>query len=225
MRLFFAPVFQHWQDLIPGFWTTVFIAASSILFSLVLGFPLALARESRHRAVRGLAVAYIDLFRNTPFVVQLFFFFYGLPDVGVRLDAVATGVLALSLATATNTAEAIRAGIASVPRGVVEAAEAFGLSPLQRLRAVVLPIAFRFAVRPLGSVFVNLVLTTSVVSTITVDDLMSRAETLASDTFRPFEVYVLVMLFYCAITFAVSGLTNLAARAWLRRAPSRLAPA
>jgi His/Glu/Gln/Arg/opine family amino acid ABC transporter permease subunit len=225
MKLFFTPVLLHWRELIPGFWTTLIIAVSSIALSLIGGLLLALARESTSRPVRWLAVGYIDVFRNTPFVVQLFFFYYGLPEIGVRIDALTTGIIALSLSTSTNTAEAIRAGVASVQAGILEAAQAFGLSRLQQLRTIVLPLAFRFAIRPLGSIFVNLVLTTSVVSTITVNDLMSNAENLASETFRPFEVYVVVLVFYCAITFAVSALVNIVSSLWLRRSSERLAMA
>ena len=132
-----------------------------------------------------------------------------------------TGIVALTLAAATSTAEVMRAGIESVDRGVIEAARAYGLSPVQQYRHVVLPIAFRFAIRPLGSVFVNLVLTTSVLSTITVNDLMSRAETVASDTFRPFEVYLVVLVLYWLATFAVSLVVNLISTLWVRRSSDR----
>jgi polar amino acid transport system permease protein/putative glutamine transport system permease protein len=88
---------------------------------------------------------------------------------------------------------------------------------------VILPIAFRFAVRPLGSVFVNLVLTTSVLSTITVNDLMSNAENVASETFRPFETYVVVLVLFWLATFAVSAIVNLASAFWLRRSSDRVA--
>ena len=139
------------------------------------------------------------------------------------IDAFTTGVVALSLAAATSTAEVMRAGIDSVDHGVIEAARAYGLSRFQQYRHVILPIAFRFAVRPLGSVFVNLVLTTSVLSTITVNDLMSNAENLASETFRPFETYLVVLVLYWLATFAVSAMVNLASALWLRRSAERVA--
>jgi len=104
-----------------------------------------------------------------------------------------------------------------------DATRAFGLSRFQQYRHVILPIAFRFAVRPLGSVFVNLVLTTSVLSTITINDLMSNAENLASETFRPFETYLVVLVLYWLATFAVSAVVNLASALWLRRSADRVA--
>jgi His/Glu/Gln/Arg/opine family amino acid ABC transporter permease subunit len=222
LELFFVPVFARFGTLLDGLKTTVFIALLAIVFSLLLGLVLASARRSQFPFVRWLAVAYLDVFRNTPFVVQLFFFYFGLPEIGIYVDALTTGIIALSLAAATSTAEVIRAGVESVDRGVTEAARAYGLSRIQQYRYVILPIAFRFAIRPLGSVFVNLVLTTSVLSTITVNDLMSRAETVASDTFRPFEVYLVVLVLFWIVTFAVSGVVNLASYFWLRRSSERV---
>jgi His/Glu/Gln/Arg/opine family amino acid ABC transporter permease subunit len=221
MTLFFVPVFARFATLIDGFKITALVALAAILFSLIVGLGLALARRSPVRPVRWLAVAYIDVFRNTPFIVQLFFFYFGLPVLGIYIDALTTGIIALSLSSATSTAEVIRAGIESVDRGVIEAARSYGLSAVQQYRHVILPIAFRFAIRPLGSVFVNLVLTTSVLSTITVNDLMSRAETVASDTFRPFEVYLVVLVLYWLATFTVSMATNLVSALWIRRSSDR----
>jgi polar amino acid transport system permease protein/putative glutamine transport system permease protein len=203
--------------------TTVLISVVAIFLSLAAGLGLALARNSRTVPIRWLAIAYIDLFRNTPFLVQLFFFYFGLPVVGIAFDAVTTGIIALALSTATGTGEVLRAGINSVPQATLDAARASGLTRGQQFLHVTLPIAFRFAIRPLGNVFVNLVLTTSLLSVITVNDLMSRAETVSSDTFRPFEVYLLVLFLYWAVTFAVSLAVNLAAGQWLRRSSERLA--
>ena len=223
MNLFFVPVFQRFGALLDGLAVTVIVAVLAIFLSLIAGLGLALARRSAVTPVRWLAVAYIDVFRNTPFVVQLFFFYYGLPEIGIFIDALTTGVIALSLAAATSTAEVIRAGMDSVDRGVIEAARAYGLSRWQEYRYVILPIAFRFAIRPLGSVFVNLVLTTSVLSTITINDLMSNAENLASETFRPFETYLVVLVLYWLATFAVSAIVNLISALWLRRSAQRVA--
>src|SRR5262245_20906956 len=106
--LFFVPVFARVDALLDGLKTTVFVSLLAIALSLILGLALASARRSRLPPVRWLAVAYLDLFRNTPFIVQLFFFYFGLPEIGIYIDAVTTGILALSLAAATSTAEVIR---------------------------------------------------------------------------------------------------------------------
>lgn len=217
MQLFFTPVLQRLGALAAGAETTALVSLAAMALSLLLGFPLMLARISRRRAVRWAAAAYLDLFRNTPFVVQLFFFYFGLPEIGVHLDELPTGVLALSLATATSVAEILRAGVEGVEGGIVEAGRSFGLSGFQLFRTIVLPIALRMAIRPLTSVFVNMVLTTSVLSTITVNELMASAQNIASETFRPFETYLLVLVLYCVVTFSVSGVMNAASLLWIRR--------
>ncbi len=217
MHLFFTPVLQRAGALVAGAETTAAISLAAMALSMLLGLPLMLARISSRRPLRWTASAYLDLFRNTPFVVQLFFFYYGLPEVGVTLDELSTGVLALGLATATNTAEILRAGVEGVDRGVIEAGRSLALNRVRMYRLVILPIALRMAIRPLTSVFVNLVLTTSVLSTITVNELMANAENIASETFRPFETYVVVLVFYCAVTFAVSAAMNAVSRRWIRK--------
>jgi len=217
VQLFFMPILQRASVLVAGAETTALISLAAMFFSLLLGFALMLARISRRRMVSRAAVAYLDLFRNTPFVIQLFFFYFGLPEIGVHIDELPTGVLALSLATATSVAEILRAGVEGVDHGIVEAGRSFGFSGLPLLRHIILPIALRMAIRPLTSVFVNLVLTTSVLSTITVNELMASAENIASETFRPFETYLSVLVLYCIITFSVSGAMNAMSLLWIRR--------
>ena len=202
------PVLQRLDFLVSGLGITFGVSVATLMASLALGVGLALARTAPARTVRWLAVVYIDVFRNTPFLVQLFFFYYGLAEIGIDISPVLTGIIALSLSTGTHNGEALRAGIEGVDRGVVEAARATGLSGWQVQRYIILPLAFRTALRPMGSVFINMVLTTSILSTITVNDLMGNAMTVAGETFRPFEVYLVLLLLYCTLTFALSGLLN-----------------
>ena len=208
MHFHFQAVVQRLDFLLSGLAITFGVSVATLVASLVLGVGLALGRTARARGIRLLATAYIDLFRNTPFLVQLFFFYYGLAEIGLDIDPVVTGIIALSLSTATHNGEALRAGIEAVDGGVVEAARSMALSRWQTYRHVILPIAFRTALRPMGSVFINMVLTTSILSTITVNDLMGNAMTVAGETFRPFEVYVVLLLLYCVLTFTLSAGLN-----------------
>jgi len=130
VQLFFTPILQRASVLVAGAEMTALISLAAMFFSLLLGFALMLARISRRRMVSRAAVAYLDLFRNTPFVIQLFFFYFGLPEIGVHIDELPTGVLALSLATATSVAEILRAGVEGVDHGIVEAGRSFGFSGL-----------------------------------------------------------------------------------------------
>jgi polar amino acid transport system permease protein/putative glutamine transport system permease protein len=191
-------------DLAAGARLTALACALALAGGLALGVVAALMRTAASPPARRVAGVYVDVFRNVPFIVQLFFLFYGLPEIGVELGAFATGVLALSLAGGAFTSDVIRAGILALEPGVLEAAQVSGLSRLAIYRRIVLPIALRSAVRPLGSVFVNLILTSSILSAITINELTGSAKIVASDTFQPFEVYALLLLLYAAMTWLVS---------------------
>ncbi|WP_075795698.1 amino acid ABC transporter permease [Massilia putida] len=199
-----TPLVPYLGDLAAGARLTALACALALAGSLALGIAAALMRTGASRPARRAAEIYADIFRNVPFIVQLFFLFYGLPEIGVELSAFGTGVLALSLAGGAFTSDVIRAGILAIEPGVLEAAQVSGLSRLALYRRIVLPIALRSAVRPLGSVFVNLVLTSSILSAITLNELTGSAKIVAADTFQPFEVYALLLLLYAALTWLVS---------------------
>lgn len=208
MGIDFGAVLAQRSYLLQGLALTAAVSAISICLSFIIGVGLALCRVAPLRVLRSFAALYIDIFRNTPFLVQLFFFYYGLPEIGIATNPVVTGTIALSLAVAAGNAEIIRSCIETVDASVVQAARSFGMSSVNVYRLVIVPIALRTALRPLGSAFVNLVLTTSVLSTITVNDVMGNAINVAADTFRPFEVYLVVLVVYCVMTFTVSGGVN-----------------
>lgn len=191
-------------DLAAGARLTALACALALAGALVLGVVVALMRTARMPLARRVANIYIDVFRNVPFLVQLFFLFYGLPEVKVELSAFATGVLALSLAGGAFVSDVIRSGILALEPGVLEAAQVSGLSRLAIYRHIVVPIALRTSIRPLGAVFVNLILTSSILSAITLNELTGSAKIVASDTFAPFEVYALLLLLYAAMTWLVS---------------------
>lgn len=191
-------------DLALGARLTALACALALAGGLLLGIVAALMRTASAPLARRVAEVYVDVFRNVPFIVQLFFLFYGLPEIGVELSAFVTGVLALSLAGGAFTSDVIRSGILAVEPGVLEAAQVSGLSRLVIYRRIVLPIALRTSVRPLGAVFVNLILTSSILSAITINELTGTAKIVASDTFQPFEVYLLLLVLYAAMTWLVS---------------------
>lgn len=176
----------------------------ALLGSLVLGLLVAALRTSSSPILSRAAFIYVDLFRNIPFIVQLFFFFYGLPEIGIYIDAFTTGVIALSIAGGAFSSDVIRSGILAIDTGILEAAEVSGLSKQVIFRKIVMPIALRTSVRPLGSVFINLVLTSSILSTITLNELTGSAKIVASDTFRPFEVYAVLLIVYASLTYLIS---------------------
>lgn len=188
--------------------TTAAVSVASILGSFIVGIALAITATYGSRKAATAAAIYIETFRNISFLVLIFFFYFGLPELGIFISAFWTGVLVLSLAVGAYVADAISAGLKSVPSGVKDAATAFGLSTVQRIRLIELPLALRVALRPLGSLFVNLILTTSILSTITLNELTNAAKIVASTTFRPFEVYFLLLVLYSVLTYLCSAIVH-----------------
>ena len=210
MRFDLTILVPHLGVLAQGALLTALVCGLALMGSTVLGMIVAIARTSATAWVRRAASAYVDLFRNVPFIVQLFFFYYGLPEIGIYIDAFTTGVVALAIAGGAQASDAIRAGILAIDDGILDAAEVSGLSKRATFTRIVLPIALRTSVRPLGSVLINMILTSSVLSTITLNELTGQAKIVASDTFRPFEVYAVLLVVYAALTYLVSlGITLL----------------
>ena len=191
-----------------GFLLTMLACALAVAGAVTLGAIIASIKTSGNPLLRSVGTIYTDIFRNVPFVVQLFFFFYGLPELGIYIGAFETGVIALSIAGGAFVADTIRSGILSIDQGILEAARVFGLSRLQIFAKIVMPIALRVSIRPMGAVLVNLILTSSILSTITVNELTGVAKIVASDTFKPFQIYAVLLILYAALTFSVSQLVN-----------------
>ena len=210
MRFDLTILLPHLGFLAQGALLTALVCGLALIGGTVLGMVVAIARTSGSGWARRAAAAYVDLFRNVPFIVQLFFFYYGLPEIGIYIDAFTTGVVALSIAGGAYASDAIRSGILAIDTGILEAAEVSGLSKRVTFTRIVLPIALRTSIRPLGSVLINMILTSSVLSTITLNELTGQAKIVASDTFRPFEVYFVLLIVYAVLTYLVSlGITLL----------------
>jgi len=214
---------QFWLEALPvllrGALLTLQVSALAIVAATAVGVGVAAARISPLPPLRWLGAAYVEVFRNTPLLVQIFFVFFGLPRLGLRLPPFQSGLLALSLYTAAYNAEVFRAGLEAVPRGLREAAAALGLSPWQRFRHITLPVAVRISLPALGNNFVALVKNSSLVSAIGMVELTFVARDLEAWTFRSFEVYGMATLLYLALVLLlVGGLRKVEARslAYLR---------
>jgi len=130
---------------------------------------------------------------------------------------VTTAIIALGINNAAYNSEIIRAGIISINKGLIEGAESLGFTKFQIVRLIIIPNALRVTFKPLGSNFINLILTTSVAVSITANELMSNAMTLSSNTFRPFEIYLTILVLYCVLTFSLSGLIHLVDRKFISK--------
>ena len=205
----FIDVWRARDELLWGALLTIRLSAVSMVLSLAIAVLGALGRTSGPRWLRGLIAAYVEFIRNTPFLVQVFVIFFGLPAFGIRLDANTGAIIAMVLNGSAYTIEIVRAGIEAVNHGQVEAALALGLHRIQTFRKIVLPQALRAVFAPLGSQFILLMLNSSIVSVISADELTAAAQDIQSRTFRSFEVYIVVTVVYFVLSLGFSGVFNL----------------
>lgn len=187
-----------------GFWLTLKIVTLAILLGLPLGVVLALGRRARFAPIRWAAGAFIEIFRNTPFMIQVFLFYYVLPFYGLRLPAEQVGVLALAAFGSSYFAEVIRGGIDAVPSGQLESARAIGMSDWQAMRHIVLPQSLAIIIPPLTNQILSLVKESAILSTITVQEMTMTAIRVQGETFRPFEPFIMIALLYWALNEAIA---------------------
>ncbi len=202
----FGDIWQARDELLWGTLFTLRLSAISMVLSLAFAVAGALARTSGPRWLRFLVGAYVEFIRNTPFLVQIFVIFFGLPPLGLRLDANTGALLAMVLNGSAYSIEIVRAGIESVGHGQIEAARALGLRAGPIFRKVVLPQALATVFAPLGSQFILLMLNSSIVSVISADDLTSATQDVAGRTFRSFEAFIVATGIYLVLSLAFSGI-------------------
>ncbi|MBK1657824.1 amino acid ABC transporter permease [Paracraurococcus ruber] len=202
----FQPVLNRLDVLLDGLWVTLQLAGSGILLGALLGILLAMLRGLSGRPVRMLVDAYVELVRNTPFLVQLLIIFFGVPTLGLRLSAEQAALAAIIINLGAYATEIVRAGIESVHKSQIEAGLSLAMTRWQVFRHVVLAPALARVWPALSSQFVLMMLSTSVCSFISVQELSAQAANIESETFRSFEVYILVTLIYLALALVLRGL-------------------
>jgi His/Glu/Gln/Arg/opine family amino acid ABC transporter permease subunit len=194
--------------LLGGLQYTLGVASAAAVMGMVLGLVLALIRIAEVPVVSRAVWLFVEYVRGVPALVVLFFFYYGLPQAGIRLDAFWAAALGLAVNESVFAAEIFRAGIQSLPRGQLDAGRSIGLSRRDLYRFVVLPQAIAWMVPPLTNDLIGLIKNSSLASTITVEELSLRATAVVSATFRPFEVYCAIATIYVALTLATSALSH-----------------
>jgi polar amino acid transport system permease protein len=198
----FAPVWNRFDLLLSGFETTLLLSCVAITLGFTIGVLGALGSQSRYRLVRLAIRGYVETIRNTPLLVQVFFIYFGLPGIGIRLDAITAALIALVVNLGAYATEIVRGGIEAVPKGNIEAGAALGLTRLQIFRLIVLKPALKVMFPALASQFTLLVLATSIVSQIGVTEAFHQASIIDSETYRSFEVYAVVS--GCYVVVAIS---------------------
>jgi polar amino acid transport system permease protein len=190
------------------FLSTLWLSAAGLAGSLAIGTLACGMRISRSRLMSTAAVVYIESIRSTPLLVQLFFFYFGLPSLGFRLAEAATGILALTLNSGAYMAEIVRAGIQSIPNGQLEAAVASGLTYFQRMRLVILPQAIGVALPPMLGQAIVLVKDSALLSLISLPELTRAGQIMTSERFMPAEGFLTSAAFYLIIYYALKALTH-----------------
>lgn len=213
-----AIAFEFPELFFGGFWLTIQISVLGLVGSIAFGTIVALMRISPLAPLRWIGATYVEFFRNTPLVVQLFFLFYGLPFLGLRFSpdlfenifrAASAG---MALYHGAYVAEVVRGGLLAVEKGQIEAARSLGLSYVQMLREVQLPQTFRAVIPPLGNIGIALVKNTSLASTIGVSELLGAADTVEGRTFRAEEAFIAATLLYLLLTIPLGSFVNVLER-------------
>jgi polar amino acid transport system permease protein len=208
----FSVVIDRLPELLFACLGTIGLAVAGMSIATVIGILGVVARRSKFRILRGAIIAFVELIRNTPFLVQIFFIFFALPQFGIRLNPTVTAIIALALNGGAYAIEIIRGGVDSIPKGQIEAGLALGLHPAQIFRHIILKPAMRMIYPSLTSQFIMLTLTTSVCTSIAAFELTSVAQKIEADTYRSFEVYFSITVLYLIISSLMMGAFALISR-------------
>ena len=205
----FSFIWSYRWLFVNGTLVTLAFTFGIVVLGLAVGLLAGLVRLSRIAPLRWLSQAYVEVFRCTPVLVQLVWFYYALPILsGIEMSATTAGVLALSLYGGAFYSEIVRGGIASIETGQTEAALALGMTPAQSMRRIVLPQALKRMVPPLMNQSIIQFKNTSLVSVLAVPDLLYQGQAVAHDTYRPLEIYTLVAVIYFVILFPLTLLVG-----------------
>ena len=191
---------------------TLMFAFSSMCFGLMFGFVIAIARVVEQPAARRLAAIYVSLIRGTPLLVQIFVIYYGLPSFGIALSPIVAGILALSINASAYLSESIRGAILAIHKGQWSASYSLGLTYWQTLGYIIVPQALRSAVPALSNTLISLIKDTSLVSVITVTELMLATKEIVATTFRPFPLYAMAAVVYWILSVGFEMLQHVVER-------------
>lgn len=204
----FRVIWEYMPFFMEGLGVTVFISFISIILAIMVGIMACAGRLSQWKLLRGIATVYIESIRSTPLLAQIAFFYFGLPNLGILIPEIQTGILALTLNSGAYIAEIVRAGITSVPNGQVEAGISSGLSYFQRMRSIILPQALGVTIPPLLGQSIVLVKDSALLSMISVAELTRCGQQMTSDRFMPTEAFFTVAFFYIAIYLVLKSVAD-----------------
>lgn len=197
-------VLENIPLLLQGAYYTLLITLVSMIFGFFIGLFVAIARLKGNLIIRSIAKAYVSLIRGTPVLVQIFIVYYGLPDYGISFGPLTAAYIALSIDIGAYLSETFRGAILSVPKEQMEAAQSLGMTQWQALRWIILPQAARIAIPPMGNTFIGMLKESSLVSVITVTELLRTAQLLISEYYKvmPFYIAIAIMYWIMSTTFS-----------------------
>jgi polar amino acid transport system permease protein len=205
-------ILQNAGELLEGLWVTVQVTLGAGAVAVVMSFVGGFGRLSPHASIRGVAICYIEFFRGTSALVQLFWLFFALPFFGITLPPMAVGIGGLGLCVGAYGAEVVRAAVLAVPKSQIESAVSLNLTPFQTTWHVVLPQAIRIMIPSFGNLFIELLKITSLVSLITLQDLTFQASSINAVTLRTGEIFTTVLLIYFLLSLMITLLMRLLER-------------
>ncbi len=197
-------LFNNWDRYIDGFLTTLQVSLIGLVGSFILGTLIAVFRIAPVKPLNWFGTAYVEFFRNIPLLITVYLFYYGLGSFGVNFDGFAAGTIGLTIYTSAYVAEAIRAGIQTVPKGQMEAGRSSGLSYNQTMIEIILPQAIKISLPAIGNQFINMFKNSSILAIVAGADLMLVSDQINSDIFMPVSVYAFTAMFYLVITLPLS---------------------
>lgn len=201
-------VMQNLDFLLTGAYYTLLITIVSMFFGLLIGLVVAVARLKGNKFIRNVARIYVSIIRGTPILVQIFIIYYGLPDFGITLGPLTAAFISLSINISAYLSETFRGAILSVSNGQTEAALSLGLTPWQTMWRVVLPQAARVAIPPMGNTFIGMLKETSLVSVVTVTELLRSAQLLIAQYYVAMPFFIAIALMYWVMSIGFSAILN-----------------
>ncbi|MGK7376391.1 amino acid ABC transporter permease [Planococcus sp. 1R117A] len=199
-------VLDNLPFLFQGAYYTLLITIVSMFFGSVIAAIVAVARLKGPRPIRWIARAYVSIIRGTPTLVQIIIIYYGLVDYGIKLEPLTAGIIALSISIGAYLSETLRGALQAIPKGQMEAAYASGLTPFQTMKRIIFPQAIRIAIPPAGNTFIGMLKETSLVSVITVTELLRSAQLLIAQYYVYMPFYLSIALMYWIMSTGFSAI-------------------
>lgn len=214
MELDFSVLIPYMHMFWKGVCVTIQASFFGVLFGSALGIFIGSFRVMPFKPLRYLMATYIYVLRGTPLMIQLFLIYFGLPALGVNLDAATAGILGIGINSSGYVGEIVRGGIEGVPKGQWEAAKMLGLSYWQTMKSIILPQAIRHMLPAIGNEFVTLIKESSLLSVLAISDLTMVGQQVRSATYASFETFIFVALVYLVLTSVTSGALQLLENRW-----------